>query len=88
MFCTILLELFLPFRLLKETANIRGGGGGGGGGAGPVAPERKIGAAAKLSLKHTADCTAPQSQIDWTIPPLKKKSQIAQEYGLLPADDR
>ena len=57
MFCTILLELFLPFKLFKETANIRGGGGA-------VAPERKIGAAAKLSLKHTADCTAPQSQID------------------------
>ena len=74
MFFTILLELFLPFRPFKETANIRltmisaqvlyenktkwGWGGGG------VAPERKIGAAAKHSLKQTADCTAPQSQID------------------------
>ena len=30
----------------------------------PEGHERKIGAAANLSLKHTADCTAPQSQID------------------------
>ena len=37
---------------------------GGGGGGGWVAPVRKVGAAAKHSLKQTADCTAPQSQID------------------------
>ena len=53
-----------------------------------VAPKRKIGAAAKHWLKQTADCRAPQSQIDWTIEPLNQKSQIAQEYGLLPADAR
>ena len=49
-------------------------------------PKRKTGAAAKHSLKQTADCTAPQSQFDWIIEPLNQKSQIAQEYGLLPAD--
>ena len=93
MFCTILLELLLPFRQFKETANIRwttisaqtlrenktkww------------VAPTRKRGAAAEHLLKQTADCTAPQSQIDWTMEPLNQKSQIAQEYGLLPADAR
>ena len=69
MFCTILLELFLPFRPFKETANIRWT---------IISAQilhrrnppfcfvlkRKIGAAAKQSLKQTADCTAPQSQID------------------------
>ena len=75
-FCTILLELLLPFRPFKETANIwwtmisaqilhenktKWW----------VAPKRKIGAVAKHSLnKPTADCTAPQSQIDWTMEPL------------------
>ena len=34
-----------------------------------VAPKRKTGAAAKHLLKQTADCTALQSQIDWTIEP-------------------
>ena len=48
--------------------------------------EKKTGAAAKHLLKQTADCTVLQSQIDWTIEPLNEKSQIAQEYGLLPAD--
>ena len=49
-----------------------------------VAPKRKTDTAAKHSLKQTADCTAPRSQIDWTIKPLNQKSQIAQEYSLLP----
>ena len=31
-----------------------------------VAPKRKIGATAKDLLKQAADCTALQSQIDWT----------------------
>ena len=91
MFCTILLQLFLPFGLFKKTANIRwttisvqtlhesqtkw-----------QVAPKRKTGLSAKHLLKQTADCTVLQSQIDWTIEPLNKKSQIAQEYGLWPAD--
>ena len=39
-----------------------------------VAPKRKTGAAAKHSLKQTPEKKNPQ------------KSQIAQEYGLLPAD--
>ena len=50
-----------------------------------------VGGAAKHSLKQTADSTVPQSQIVWTIEPLNQKSQksqIAQEYGLLPADAR
>ena len=47
---------------------------------------KQNGAAAKHSLKQTADCIAPQSQIDWTMEPLYQNSQIAQEYGLLPAD--
>ena len=34
-----------------------------------VAPKRKTGVAAKHLLKKTADCTALQSQIDWTIEP-------------------
>ena len=51
-----------------------------------VAPKRKTGAVAKHSLNQTADCTALQSQIDWTMEPLNQKSQIDQEYGLLPAD--
>ena len=52
-----------------------------------LAPKGKTGAAAKHLLKQAADCTALQSQIDWTIvmKPLNEKSQIAQEYGLLPA---
>ena len=53
-----------------------------------VAHERKTGATAKHLLKQTADCTALQSQIYWTIEPLSQKSQIAQKYGLLPADAR
>ena len=53
-----------------------------------VAPKRKAGAVAKHSLNQTADCTALQSQIDWTIEPLNQKCQIDQEYGLLPADAR
>ena len=90
MFRTILPELFLPFRPFKKTANIRW--------ATIsakvlhkrqtkwwVAPKRKTGEAAKHLYKQTADCTALQSQIDWTIEPLNEKSQIAQEYGLLPA---
>ena len=48
-----------------------------------VAPKRKTDMAAKHSLKQTADCTVPRSQIDWNIEPLNQKSQIAQEYGLL-----
>ena len=93
MLCTILLELLLLFRQFKKTANIlwtmisaqtlhenktKWW----------VAPKRKTGAAAKHPLKQTADCTALQSQIDWTMEPLNQKSQIAQEYGLLPADAR
>ena len=39
-------------------------------------------------LKQTADCTALQSQIDWTIEPLNQNSHTAQEYGLLPANVR
>ena len=93
MLCTILLELLLPFRQFKETAIIlwtmisaqtlhenktKWW----------VAPKRKTGAAAKHPLKQTTDCTALQSQIDWTMEPLNQKSQIAQEYGLLPADAR
>ena len=74
-FCTILLELLLPFRPFKETANIRWTTISaqilhGNKKKWRVAPKRKTGAAAKHSLKQTADCTAPQSQIDWTIAPL------------------
>ena len=47
-----------------------------------VAPKRKTGAAAK----QTADCTALQSQM--TIEPSNQKSQMDQEYDLLPADAR
>ena len=59
-----------------------------------VAPERKTGAAAKHLLKQTADCTALQSQIDWTIEPWNlrtknlKSLKNHEEYGLLPADAR
>ena len=69
MLYTILLELLLPFRLFKETANIRWT---------TIsaqilhdnktkwrlAPKRKTRTAAQHSLKQTTDSTAPQSQID------------------------
>ena len=43
--------------------------------------------AAKHLLKETADCKALHSQIDdRTMEPWNEKSQIAEEYGLLPAD--
>ena len=45
--------------------------------------------AAKHLLKETADCKALHSQIDdRTMEPWNEKSQIAEEYGLLPADAR
>ena len=45
--------------------------------------------AAKQLLKETADCKALHSQIgDRTMEPWNEKSQIAEEYGLLPADAR
>ena len=50
----------------------------------------KIGAVAK----QTADCTALQSQMTFepwnhgTMEPSNQKSQVDQEYGLLPADPR
>ena len=84
---TIVLELFLPFRLFKKTANIRctttsaqilnshenktKWG---------IALKRKTGAAAKHLLIEPWN--------HWTIQPSNQKSQIAQEYGLLPADAR
>ena len=66
MFCTILLELFLPFRPFKETTNNRWT---------IISAQilhmrnlpfcfvlkRKLGAAAKQSINQTADCTAQQS---------------------------
>ena len=85
-----------PFRPLKETANIRWTTISAqilhdNNTKWRVARKRKTGGAAKHSLKQTADSTVPQSQIVWTIEPLNQKSQksqIAQEYGLLPADAR
>ena len=93
MFRTMLLELFLPFRTLKgqqisdglrflaswsylHTKNKT---------KWRVTPKRKTYAPATHLLKQTADCTALQSQIDWIS---TQKSQIVQEYGLLPADAR
>ena len=56
-----------------------------------VAPKRKTGAAANHLLKQAADCTTA-AVTDWlnhrAIEPLNEKSQIAQEYGLLPANAR
>ena len=86
MFRTILLELFSLFRPFKKTVNIRwttisahtrtkqNGG---------LLLRNK--AARQLSTcfnrwLHSAAVT------DWTIEPLNQKSQIAQEYGLLPTD--
>ena len=69
MFCTIPLELFLPFRPFKRTANMRWTTISAqtlheNKTKWRVAPKRKTGAVAKHSLKQTADCTALQSQID------------------------
>ena len=69
MFCTIPLELFLLFRPFKETANTRWTTISAqilheNRTKWRVAPKRNTGAAAKHSLKQTADFTAPQSQID------------------------
>ena len=68
MFCTILLELLLPFRPFKETANIRWTTISAqilhdNKTKWRVARKRKTGGAAKHSLKQTADSTVPQSQI-------------------------
>ena len=84
---TIVLELFLPFRLFKKTANIRCTTTSAqilnsheNKTKWRVALKRKTGAAAKhLLIGHLAD---------WTMEPSNQKSQIAQEYGLLPADAR
>ena len=72
MFRTILLELFLPFRLFKKTANIRCTTTSAqilheSKTKWRIAPKRKTGAAAKHLLKQTADCTALQSRM--TIEP-------------------
>ena len=80
MFCTILLQLLLPFTsaqtLHENKTKWR------------VAPKRKTGAAAKHSLKQTAQRRSHrliEPSNHWTK---NQKSQIAQEYGLLPADAR
>ena len=91
MFRTILLELFLLLGLFEKTANIRWTTISAqtlheSQTKWRVAPKRKTGVSAKDLLKQTADCTVLQSQIDWTIEPLNKKTQIDQEYGLRPAD--
>ena len=74
MFRTILLELFLPFRPFKKTANIRWTTISAQSlhesqTKWQVGPKRKTGAADKHLLKQTADCTSLKSQIDWTIEP-------------------
>ena len=87
---TIVLELFLPFRLFKKTANIRCTTTSAqilnsheNKTKWRVALKRKTGAAAKhLLIGHLAD---------WSMEPLNHRTiepKIAQEYGLLPADAR
>ena len=91
----IVFELFLPFRLFKKRANIRCTTTSAqilnsheNKTKWRVALKRKTGAAAKhLLIGHLADWTMELLN-HRTMEPSNQKSQIAQEYGLLPADAR
>ena len=76
MFHTIILELFLPLRPFKKTASIR-----------QTTISAQILHESKKPLtaqRYSHRCRSNHG----TIEPLNKKSQITQEYGLLPADAR
>ena len=81
MFRTIRLQLFLPLRPFKKTVNIR-----------RIrflhALRRQRGAAAKHLLKPLTAQRCSHRLNNRTMEPWNQKSQIAQEYGLLPADAR
>ena len=73
MFCTnILLDLFLPFRTFNKTANIQWT---------TICAQISTHMRTKQNGRLLSTCML-QSQIE----PLNQKSQIAKEYGLLPAD--
>ena len=52
-----------------------------------VSPKRQRRAAAK-DFTCLSRWLRSAAVTDWTIEPLNQKSQIAQEYGMLPADAR
>ena len=84
---TIVLELFLPFRLFKKTANIRCTTT-----SAQILNSHENKTKWRVALKRKTGAAVKHLLIEpWnhrTIEPSNQKSQIAQEYGLLPADAR
>ena len=84
---TIVLELFLPFRLFKKTATIRCTTT-----SAQILNSHENKTKWRVALKRKTGAAAKHLLIEpWnhgTIEPSNQKSQIAQEYGLLPANAR
>ena len=85
---TIVLELFLPFRLFKKTATIRRTTT-----SAQILNSHENKTKWRVALKRKTGAAAAKHLLiePWnhgTIEPSNQKSQIAQEYGLLPANAR